>query len=106
MLAGARSHELLLLLAGFLPAPLYALLPALGAQAVPLSVPNEEARAAGRALRTLGFMLPAVAVAGLALWADHGGWLGSFLIGEAAVVLVSYALVRVAVARAPWPSSE
>jgi hypothetical protein len=94
------------MLPGVLALPVYALLPCLGGRAVPLSLPTEEAKSAGRGLSMIGVMFVAMALAGVTSWAWQGGWFWRFVAGEAVLVAGLYAGLRRLVTVARWPSID
>lgn len=98
--------RLALLLPGIFVIPLYAMFPCLGGKAVPLSLPIDESKSAGRSLAVLGVMLVSSAVSGLATWSWSGGWFGWLLIVEASLVGGIYLLMNRSVAAVRWPSLE
>ncbi len=106
VLGGELGSSLLLLVPGILVVPLYALIPGLGGQAIPLSQPTESAKAAGRGTRMIGVMLAAMVLAGLASVAWAKGWFGPFLLLEAVVTAALYFLFRLRVDTTPWPSLD
>jgi hypothetical protein len=100
-----RSH-VLLLFPGVIALPVFALLPHLGGHGVPLSVAAEEANSAGRAIFMFVAMGISAGLSGLAYWAWIAGWYGWFLLGEALVAGIVYALLRRSISRAHWSSME
>jgi hypothetical protein len=98
--------QLELMLPGIIALPVYALLPCLGGRAVPLSLPTEEAKSAGRGLTMIGVMLVALALAGVTSWAWQGGWLWWLVAGETVLVAGLYAGLRHRVTAARWPSID
>jgi len=103
---GSGFLKLALLLPGLIALPLYALLPNLGGRAVPLSLPVEESKSAGRGLTMVGVMLLSGALAGVAAWAWSGGWFWWLLLGELLVVIGLYLGLRSVISAARWPSLE
>jgi hypothetical protein len=99
------SH-LLFLLPGFLILPIVALIPALMRKGVPLSLPNEEAKSAGRGLKMFAVMIPSAILSGLAVSANAAGWFQWLLLGELIVVVPLYFGLRARIARLRWPSME
>lgn len=97
------SH-LPLLLPGIIALPLYALYPHLGGRAVPLSVPGEEAKSAGRGLRMMGVMMISMALSSIAAWSWSGGWFRWLLLGETALAVGIYTIMRTSVTSARWPA--
>ncbi len=100
------NSTLLLLLPGVIALPIYALVPCLLGEAVPLSKPTEEAKSTGRGLVMLVMMIPSFAVSGIACWAWSTGWFWWFVLGEAVVVAVAYTGMRAALARLRWSPAE
>ena len=101
-LLGVRPSDMLLALPGLIPLPAYALVPCIDGRAVPLSLPSEEARNAGRGLTMLWVSLTSFLLAGLGLWARWIGWFW-WLVGiETIVVAVIFAYLRVRVNAARW----
>lgn len=105
VLAKGSAH-LPLLLPGIIGLPIYALIPCLGGEAVPLSAPTEEAKSAGRGLSMFGVMIVSGCLAALATLAWSGGWFHWFLLGEIAVLSVAYVTIRKTLAHTPWPALE
>lgn len=100
------AAHLLLLLPGFFLLPIVAMVPALMRRGVPLSLPNEEAKSAGRGLKMFGVMIPAALLSGLASWAFTTGWFGWMLLGELLIVVPLYFGLRALVSKRTWPSIE
>jgi ABC-2 type transport system permease protein len=105
-LVGIKGSQLALLLPGLVALPVYALVPCLGGKAVPLSLPTEEAKSAGRGLHMIGVMIVSMALSGLSVWAWSGDWFRWLLIGETILVGGIYALMRVSLASVRWTSLE
>jgi ABC-2 type transport system permease protein len=101
-----RPSELLLAVPGVLALPVYVLVPCIGGSAVPLSLPSEEAKAAGRGMLLLGAMLLSMIVSGLGMWARSAGWFWQFVLVEALVVVASYVVIRRGLSSARWSSLE
>jgi len=100
------SSELPLLLPGLIALPVFTLAPHLGGKAIPFSKAGEEARSARRGLDLFGVILVSISLSLVATWTWAMGWFPWFLLGEIAVVAVIYTLMRVFLARTPWPSME
>ena len=98
--------QLLLFIPGLIALPLFALVPNLGGKGVPLSIPGDAAKAAGRGLRMIGILPVAFALAGGAEWSWHGGWFWWFVLAEAVVAMVLYVILRLQLDQARWPSME
>ncbi|MDB6024259.1 MAG: hypothetical protein JWM68_482 [Verrucomicrobiales bacterium] len=101
-----QTSQLLLLLPGLLALPVYALVPGIGGHAVPLSLPTEEGKAAGRGLRMIGYMIMPVVISGLAIAANAAHYLGTFLLIETFLVSVTYVIIRLSLNKVRWPSME
>jgi len=101
-----ESTQLLLLLPGLIALPVFALVPNLGGKALPLSLPTEEAKAAGRGLNMIGGMFVAMAVSGVGVWSWSGGWFWWFSAGEAILAVGVYVMLRRSLARARWSALE
>jgi len=97
---------LLPLLPGIIALPVFALVPCLKGNAVPLSQPTEEAKSAGRGVTMIGATFVSLALAGLGSWAWSGGWFNWFLLIEAAAAAAIYIAMRASLANARWPSAE
>ena len=105
-LVGGRAANLALLLPGMIALPVYALLPSLRGKAVPLSLPVEESKSAGRGLTMVGVMLMSGVLAAIAAWAWSGGWFWWLLLVELLVVTGFYLGLRSSISAARWPSLE
>lgn len=100
------SEHLPLLLPGLIALPIYALYPHLGGRAVPLSVPGEEAKSAGRGLQMMGVMLVSMALSALAVWSWSTGWFRWLLLAEFAAAVGIYAAMRSSLASVRWQPIE
>jgi len=98
--------QLPLLLPGIIAMPLFALYPHLGGKAVPLSMPSEDAKSAGRGLKMIAVMMLSMALSGLAIWSWSFGWFHWLLLGETTLALALYTLMHKSLASAPWPAME
>jgi hypothetical protein len=105
LLQGGRA-DWILLLPGVVTLPIYALLPNMRGGAVPLSLPTEEAKSAGRGLLMFGVMFVSAAVSGLAVWAQSVGWFWPFLLAESLVSIFVCLWMSRSIAAIPWPSME
>jgi ABC-2 type transport system permease protein len=103
---GSQMSNLALLLPGIIALPVYALIPNLGGKGVPLSLPIEEAKSAGRGLAMVGVMLVSGIIAGLAAWAWSGGWFAWLLLVELIIVSVLYVSLRALISAARWSPLE
>ena len=102
----ANCYRLLLLLPGTLTMPLFALIPCMHGKGIPLSLPTEEAKAAGRGIIMWGSIIGSMVLAGLAAWAWSDGWFHWFLIAETVVVTGAYIIMRASLSGAKWPPLE
>lgn len=105
VLQGDLSH-LVFLLPGAIALPVLALIPCLGGNAVPFSLPGEEAKAASRGLSMFGMMMAAMALSGLVLAARAYGWFWWLIMAESMAALAIRAWLRARVATARWSSME
>lgn len=105
LMVGVGSH-LALLIPGLIMLPIYALMPCVGGRAVPLSLPTEEAKSAGRGITMIGAMLLAMLVGALASVAWAGGWFWWFVLVEALVATAVYAGLRASLTSLRWPPLE
>jgi hypothetical protein len=101
-----ETSQLLLLLPGVVALPVYAMVACLGGKAVPLSLPTEEGKSAGRGALMLVSMMIGFALAGIVTWSWTAGWFWWLLLVETIAAAVLYAAMRAALARANWPSME
>lgn len=100
-LSGLGAQQLLFL-PGAITLPLYSLIPCLDGDAVPLSHPIEEARAASRGLVMIAAMLSSAALAGIATAAWTMGWFWQFLLAESVAVAALYAWLRGRMSNLAW----
>ena len=105
LMGGGHSH-LLLLLPGIIALPVYAMLACLGGNAVPLSLPTEEAKSAGRGVKMIGIMLGSGLLALVATLSWNYGWFQWLLLVETLSLLAVYFPMRASVAAARWTSLE
>ncbi len=105
-LAGSAGPRLALLLPGIIALPVYGMVACLGGGAVPLSLPGEEAKSAGRGIKMIGVMVVSVIVAGVSVVSWHFGWFWWFLLGELVCANVVYFSMRASVASVQWKSLE
>jgi hypothetical protein len=105
VLAGGNSH-LPLLLPGLIALPVYAMLACLGGNAVPLSLPSEEAKSAGRGVKMIGVMAVSALLALVATFSWNYGWFWWLLLVEAVVAMGLYLFLRASVGSARWSSLE
>ncbi|HWH69635.1 MAG TPA: hypothetical protein VNT26_09635, partial [Candidatus Sulfotelmatobacter sp.] len=88
------SSRLVLLLPGLIALPVYSLIPCLGGKAVPLSIPSEEAKSAGRGVTMIGVMMVSMALSAVATWAWSDGWFRWLLLAETLLALCLYMALR------------
>ena len=100
------SSHLPLLIPGLMVLPLYALIPCLGGKAVPLSLPTEEAKSAGRGLSMIGAMMFAFVLAAVSSLAWNYGLFIWFLIVEGVATIAIYAALRAGTRGARWEPIE
>ncbi len=100
-----RSH-LLLLIPGAITLPIFAMAPGLGGKNVPLSLPTEEAKSAGRAVAMIVGIIISLALAALAAWAWSSGWFFWLIVAELIVAVSVYAVMRRSLNSARWRSFE
>jgi hypothetical protein len=106
LLLGTEPARLALLLPGLIALPVYSLVPCLGGKAVPLSLPNEEAKSAGRGLQMILVMLISGSLSGVAMWAWSAGFFLWLVLGELIVAAGLYAMMRASLVGARWSSLE
>jgi len=100
------ASQLLLLLPGVVALPVYALIPCVMGEAVPLSKPAEEAKSTGRGLVMMAMMIPALLLSGIAYWAWSTGWFWWLMLGETLAVAVVYAGMRASMKALQWSPAE
>ena len=101
-----QISELALLLPGLIALPVYSLFPNLGGKGVPLSLPTEEAKSAGRGLTMIGVMVVSGLLSGAATWAWSGGWFWWLVVFELVAVAALYVGMRASISAARWPPME
>jgi hypothetical protein len=90
------------LLPGMLALPVYSRMPCMGRTGLPLSLPADDAKSAGRGLLFMGAMLSAMALGGMAAAARAYGYLTAFLVIEAAVSCLCAVLMDRSIRNMPW----
>jgi hypothetical protein len=103
---GGGFSGLYQLLPGMLALPVYSRISGMGSSQLPLSLPGEEVRSAGRGLLFLVSMLSAMVLGGMAGVARSFGHLTSFLIVEAAVAMLCAVLMDSRTRRLSWAPIE
>jgi hypothetical protein len=86
--------------------PVYSMIPSSDGEAVPLSLPGDEARSASRGLVMIGAMFASVIVAIGAWWSWRFGWFWRFVAIEAAIAGFLYVGMRRSMLRLTWSSLE
>jgi hypothetical protein len=105
-LMGSGNSRLPLLLPGIIALPVYAMLACLGGNAVPLSLPSEEAKSAGRGLKMIAVMIVSGLLALGATLSWNYGWFRWLLLMEAIAAIGLYFPMRTSVGVARWTSLE
>jgi hypothetical protein len=105
-LLGSANTHLPLLLPGIIALPLYAMLPCLKGNAVPFSLPSEEAKSAGRGLKMIGIMMVSGVLALVSTLCWNYGFFKWLLLAEVFVVIGLYIPMRASVASSRWTSLE
>jgi ABC-2 type transport system permease protein len=100
------STLLLLLLPGMLALPVFAMVPCLMGEAVPLSKPTEEAKATSRGWKFFGIMMISMAVSGFAYFAWITGWFWWLMLVETVAVVAIYAGMRASLRTLQWSPAE
>jgi hypothetical protein len=102
----ADKSQLLLLLPGVIALPVYALISNLGGKGVPLSLPTDESKAAGRSLMMIAVIPISMAISGLASWAFASGWFWWFALAETVLVAVLQVAMFSSINTTRWPALE
>jgi hypothetical protein len=105
-LVGSADANLPLLLPGIIALPVYAMLACLAGNAVPFSLPGEDAKSATRGIKMMGVMMVSGLLALVATLSWNGGWFRWLLVIETIAALGLYFPMRSAVQEAPWTSLE
>jgi len=95
------SH-LLLFLPGLILIPIVSLVPAAMRRGVPLTLPNEEIKSAGRSLKIMVVMFGAMALSGIASWTFKAGYFWWFILAEVVIALPAYLGLSALVSRLRW----
>lgn len=103
---GGGASALLLFIPGIIALPIFALVPSLSGKGVPLSIPVDAAKAAGRGMTMIVVMFIAFALAGLTEWSWNQGCFWPLVAGEAAVAAILYAGLRWRLGQVRWDSAE
>lgn len=94
------------LLPGVLALPVYSRISGMVSSQLPLSLPGEEVKSAGRGLMFIGAMLSAMLLGGMAGVARNFGHLTSFLVVEAAIAILCAVLMDSRIRRLSWSPIE
>jgi ABC-2 type transport system permease protein len=105
-LMASESSQLPLLVPGIIALPVYAMIACLGGNAVPLSLPSEEAKSAGRGVTLIGVLVISAFLALVATLSWNYGWFKWLLLIEFAAAIGLYFSLRAVVASARWKSLE
>jgi ABC-2 type transport system permease protein len=105
-LLGSGNSHLPLLLPGIIALPVYAMLACLNGNAVPLSLPSEEAKSAGRGVKMIAVMIVSGLLALVATLSWNYGWFRWLLLLEAIAAIGLYFPMRASVGLARWTSLE
>jgi len=97
---------LILFLPGIIALPVFALVPCLGGRGVPLSLPTDAAKSAGRGLNMIVVMAITFGLAEVAALAWTQGWFWWLVLGEANVAVCLYCVMRLSLSKTPWPNSD
>jgi hypothetical protein len=100
------SPQLCLLLPGLISMPVFAMMPSVDGQLVPLSRPGDDAKAATRGVAMIGMMMLAMLIGGAGVAAWHMGFFWWLVAVEAVVAVVACLVMRRATAQARWASAE
>src|SRR5262249_43673775 len=96
------KSQLLLLLPGIISLPIFALIANLGGKGIPLSLPTEEAKAAGRSLLMIGIIPISLGLSGLASWAWSAGFFWPLVAAELAIVIGLQFALSNSMAKTGW----
>ncbi|HZM06761.1 MAG TPA: hypothetical protein VFC44_27480 [Candidatus Saccharimonadales bacterium] len=105
-LLGSGNLHLPLLLPGIIALPVYAMLACVGGDALPLSLPTEEAKSAGRGVKMIMVMMVSALLAMVAALAWNQNWFGWMLLIEAISATGLYLSLRAKVRAVCWTSLE
>lgn len=105
-LPGKDWSQMLMLIPGLIAIPVYALVPSIGGGGIPLSMPTEEAKSAGRGTAMIAATFTSLGLSALAMlcWKIGLFW---WLVGIELVVAIGlYVVLGRALAAARWESME
>ncbi len=98
--------QLLLLLPSVISLPIFALMLTIGGKAVPLSLPSEDAKAAGRGIAMIGMIFVSMTLAALVACSWSTGWFWWLVLVELAIALPLGVALRRSLTSARWLSLE
>lgn len=101
-LLGIKAEALKMLLPGVIALPVFAMVPCLKGDAVPLAQPPEEGKQANRGLRMIGVMIVALALAGASMLANSRGLFWWFLLLEGAFSVGTYTMMHRLCEKVKW----
>jgi ABC-2 type transport system permease protein len=105
-LISGSPAPLLMLIPGLLLMPVCSMIPCLSGGGVPLSLPTEEAKSAGRGVMMFGAMIGAAVVSGMAAFAKSFGWFWPFVGVELLLVLAVCRVLGAKIRSARWKPME
>jgi hypothetical protein len=105
LLSGDTS-QMLMMIPGVIAIPVFALIPNVRGRGVPLSLPDEAAKSAGRGLLIIAVLPIALAISAFAALARVSGLFWWFVLVETVIAIGVYVYMRRLVARAKWPPLE
>ncbi len=103
---GGGLSSLFQLLPGILALPIFSRISGISSDQLPLSLPGEEAKAAGRGLLSMVAMISAMAIGGAAAVAKSFGYFNTFLIVEATIALTCALLMDSKIRSLRWNPLE
>ncbi len=96
--------QLLLFIPGLIALPVFALVPGVRGRGVPLSMPSDTAKSAGRGLSLIFVMFIALGLSALASVGWAQGWYWWLVLGEVVLAAIIYTAMRLVLAKARWPA--
>jgi hypothetical protein len=98
--------QLVLFLPGIVALPVFAIVPSVIGHGVPLSLPTDAAKSAGRGLNMMLVMLAAFGLAGLTTLSWSQGWFWWLVSIETIVAIGLYVAMHLGLAGRRWPSTD